>query len=203
MQGEISEQDGFLLSDLLQMLCQSKRKGCLELEDKATGQKAFINIHEEKILNASSGTDQDLDAISKFMAKKKIIFQLLDELRDPEDRIQNNVTDILLQCSLVLDSDLVMSSHADSSPHTYYNLVKGASHASGGTSEEDNANFKQDIDFIQYHSHRIGETLNMSILTSAALSGDDEKLAMRYVGNEIHGIRTHQALNIEKIMNLL
>jgi len=203
MQGEISDQDGFLLSDLLQMLCQSKRKGCLELEDKTTSQKAFINIQEGKILNAAAGSDQDLDVITKFMAKKRVDFNLLGEVRDSEDRIKTSVTNVLMQCSLILDSDVLMDSDNGTSPHTYYTVVKGADQATGGISSEDNTNFKQDIDFVLYHSHRIGETLNMSVPGAAALCGPQEKLAMKYVGNEIHGVRTHQALNLEKVMKLL
>ncbi|MEM6884374.1 MAG: DUF4388 domain-containing protein [Verrucomicrobiota bacterium] len=202
MQGTISEQDGFLLSDLLQMLCQSKRMGCLELEDPETGLKAFINIKDEKVLNASSGSEHNLEVISKFMAKKRLNFKLLDELRDSEDRIQNSVTNILLDCSLALDKGELSTSEEDS-PHTYYTLTKGASQSEGGVSDEDNKNFKQDTDFIQHHSARIGEALNMSVLTAAAFYGPQEKLGMKYIGSETHGVRTRQPLNIAKMLDLL
>jgi len=199
MQGKISDQDGFLLDDLLQILCKCKKDGCLRLEDKASGQKALITIRDGKILNATSKTDKGIEVINEFAAKKRLDFTLQEEIRDPEDRIQKSLNDILSQ----LDQGVLMAAGSDSSPHTYYTLVKGAPHASGGTSEQDNANFKDDTDFIQYHSTRVGETLNMSVLSDAAVCGAYEKLAMKYAGGEIRGVHTRQALNIEKVMDLL
>jgi hypothetical protein len=202
MQGEISYQNGLLLSDLLQMLCQSKRKGCLELEDPISGEKAFINLKEESILNASSGSDKDIDAIAKFMAKKRLNFKLLNEVRDPTERIKGSVTNILLQCSVAIDTGTTEINPLKSA-NTFFTVFKGASVAVGGASEQENQDLKQDADYIQYQASRIGDALHMSVFTAAALSGPQDKMALRYVSSELHGMRSQQPINITRLLELI
>lgn len=198
MRGTISKESGVLLPDILQMFSQNGQSGCLELIDPSDQSHCFINLKDGQVINARCGGDQDEDAVKSAITARRWDFEFKTELQDDDVRMTITVNDLLIACAVAIDED---GPSGESSDETYFTVAEDQ--ISGVEDEEQAEEVMQEVNYLDYHAKRIGESLGMSAVSKAGFHDPDYILAYQWVSREKRGVLTKKATNLSQAFNLL
>ncbi len=198
MKGTISKEAGITLPDLLQIVCVSGAPGSVIIQDKVGSMSGVISVANGRVINASFGPLKNHEAIRAMLAASHLDFNYIIDIYDSNESILEELTNLLLQCSV--DVDETKAGSEESKSEFTFHLTQDAAEDIPGDMKEI---IRGDCEYLQYHAARIGSALGYDRPVSVAINEDNKILAFKLNEGSVTGLFSSKVVNAAKALEIL
>ncbi|MEM6820794.1 MAG: DUF4388 domain-containing protein [Verrucomicrobiota bacterium] len=92
------------LADVLQFTHVQNTSGSIRLQDSFSGETGFITISKGDVINCNFAGKKDQDALLEIARRSEVAYELVEDVLESERTITLNLTNLLMDLALELDT---------------------------------------------------------------------------------------------------